>query len=431
MDLMEELIKPYGYVRAWMDGRAYRPNAAAVNKWVSYWALGLFFADIVFMIRGYAVSNLVETLLFATFVFSSGLRNEFLRCLRDPVVFVLMVFFGWALFSGLWSTASLSAIVEDWWGWRKLLLLPIGLVLLSTERRATGALYTLAGMGLVYIAVAMLDYTGIGQFWQREYYQVVQDHNVQGLYFSVIGLACLLYGWANRDRRIMALALIALAAVYFAFVAWLGTSRSGYVSFAIALSLAGAYLLRTHLAGLVLGIIVAGSVLWHSPVANQRVDQAMAELSVGALAAGGSATSGSIRFVMWENTLKLIEKSPLIGSGAGDFGKAYAAVVEGQAGWRATLTDDPHNQYLHIWGEYGLVGLLLFLAFLGAIFFRIHWRRVEGVLLASTLLTSATVSIFNGVYGGAAMGRFVLVSLTIYLALSWFRQASVDASAEN
>ena len=303
-------------------------------------------------------------------------------------------------------------------------------MLLSTERRATVAFYTLAAMGLIYVAVALVDFAGLGRLWQRPYNQVVQDQNVQGLYFSLIGLACALYGWVNRDKRTLAIACVALAVVYFAFVAWHGTSRSGYVAFVISLSLAGAYVLRAHWVGLLVGGLVASTVLWQSPVVNQRIEQAVSELAVGAADSGGQSTSGSIRFVMWENTLTMIKKAPLLGSGAGDFKRAYAEVVEGQTGWRATLTDDPHNQYLHIWGEYGIVGLLFFLAFLAIVFLRIHWGRVEGVLLASTLLTSAAVSVFNGVYGGAAIGRFVLISLTIYLALTWFRQVSSNTNQD-
>jgi len=187
-------------------------------------------------------------------------------------------------------------------------------------------------------------------------------------------------------------------------------------------------LLLSVVARALVGALLAVGVLWQSPLVNQRVEQAVSELAVGAADLGGEDTSGSIRFVMWENTLKMIASAPLLGSGAGDFKKAYAEVVAGQTGWRATITDDPHNQYLHIWGEYGIMGLLLFLGFLTAVFFRIHWGRVEGILLASTLLTSVAVSMFNGVYGAAAMGRFVLISLTIYLALSWFRHLSTGVN---
>ena len=411
----------FSKLRAAVERAAYQTEPRVATSLAGSWAFCLYLADIVFMIRGYAVSNLVETLLFFTFLVNGPLRREFIKTLRDPVAASLMLFFGWTLISGTWSSATWLAVLDDWWGWRKLLLLPIGLVLISSMKRAMAAFYTLAVMGLIYVLVALVDLWGFGQLWNRSYYTVVQDANVQGIYFSLVGLACLLVGWINRDRRALASALAMVSVVYFLFVAWFGISRSGYVAFIISLALAGAFLARGRIfAGMVAGVLVSVVILCLSPTVNQRVQQAGSELSVGAAASGGNLTSGSIRFVMWENTLKLIADAPLLGSGAGDFKKSYAEVVAGQTGWRATLTDDPHNQYLHIWGEYGAVGLLLFLGFLGTVFFRIHWQQLSGILLASTLIVSAAVSMFNGVYGGSAMGRLVIISLTIYLAMGYY-----------
>lgn len=414
------VVNCYSELRVLVDRAAYQPNPGVATSHVGIWAFCLYLVDIVFMIRGYAVSNLIETLLFLTFLLNGPLRREFVNTLKDPVVASLMFFFGWVLVSGTWSSATWLAVLDDWWNWRKLLLLPIGLVLISSMNRVMAACYILAIMGLVYVFVALVDLWGFGQLWNRPYHGVVQDANVQGIYFSLVGLACLLVGWINRDKRAITLALVMTSVVYFLLVAWFGISRSGYVAFIIALGLAGAFLARGHpVSGVLAGVLVAALVLWQSPTFKQRVQQATSEMAVGAAGLGGTHTSGSIRFVMWENTLTMIADAPLLGSGAGDFKKSYAEVVAGQTGWRATLTDDPHNQYLHIWGEYGVVGLLIFLGFLGAVFFRVHWQRLDGILLACTLFISVAVSMFNGVYGGSAMGRLVIISLTICLAMAY------------
>jgi O-antigen ligase len=414
------VVNSYSELRALFDRAAYQPQPGVAFSRVGIWAFGLYLADIVFMIRGYAVSNLVETLLFLTFLVNGPLRREFVKTLKDPVVASLMLFFGWALIAGTWSSATWLAVLDDWWDWRKLLLLPIGLVLMSSMKRVMAAIYTLAIMGLIYVIVALVDLWGFGQLWHRSYHNVVQDANVQGIYFSLVGLTCLLVGWINRDKRVIALALAMTSVVYFLFVAWFGISRSGYVAFIIALGLAGVFLIRGHrVSGLLVGVLVAALVLWQSPTVKQRIQQATSEIAVGAADWGGTHTSGSIRFVMWANTLKMITNAPVLGSGAGDFKKSYAEVVTGQTGWRATLTDDPHNQYLHIWAEYGIVGLFTFFGFLSAVFLRVHWQRPDGILLACTLLVSAAISMFNGVYGGSAMGRLVIINLTIYLAMGY------------
>ena len=62
--MIRGFIEMFRKMRAWLDARAYPPRDGVADRRVANWAFGLFLADIVFMIRGYAVSNLVETLLF-------------------------------------------------------------------------------------------------------------------------------------------------------------------------------------------------------------------------------------------------------------------------------------------------------------------------------------------------------------------------------
>ena len=74
--MIRGFIEMFRKMRAWLDARAYPPRDGVADRRVANWAFGLFLADIVFMIRGYAVSNLVETLLFATFLIYSPLRRR-------------------------------------------------------------------------------------------------------------------------------------------------------------------------------------------------------------------------------------------------------------------------------------------------------------------------------------------------------------------
>ena len=71
---------------------------------------------------------------------------------------------------------------------------------------------------------------------------------------------------------------------------------------------------------------------------------------------------------MWDNTLDMIGDKPLLGSGAGSFEDDYGKVAQAKAtGWRAKRSSDPHQQYLHIAAEFGLVGLGFFLLFLASL----------------------------------------------------------------
>jgi len=72
----------------------------------------------------------------------------------------------------------------------------------------------------------------------------------------------------------------------------------------------------------------------------------------------------NIRYYIWSGTLKLIFKKPFFGWGLGNFiffypyfrVKEYFLQPESRH-----VTNHPHNEFLEIWSETGLIGLLLFL----------------------------------------------------------------------
>lgn len=414
--MRNSLAHQFRLARFWVSEHAYRDTYVAWDKPLGKLAVVLFLLDIIFMTRFYALSNLAETLLFFLFLTNSSLRIAFLRTLTDPVVAALMLFFCWTLVSGLWSAASLGDILNDWWGWRKLLLLPIGLVLLSDKKVFVAGCYVLFGVGVAFLTTSIVVWSlDIPVFWGRPYNYMLQNHNAQGLYFAILGSSILMSvrllkaHWAVRG----AFGLLGLA--FWIFTLSYGSSRTGYIAVVIAMAIY-AFWVSGRLYGLLIGVCIAAAVIYISPTANHRVNLAVNEVLIGLAPEGGQIKSGSIRAVMWKNTIDLIGDNWLLGTGASSFKKEYARVVSDVSGWRGTITDDPHNHFLHIWAEYGLVGVLFFSAFLIASFCRGNFFDFWGVLLLTILCISCVVGIFNGVFGSPVEGRTIQFGLAFCLS---------------
>jgi O-antigen ligase len=116
-----------------------------------------------------------------------------------------------------------------------------------------------------------------------------------------------------------------------------------------------------------------------------------------------------------ENTVELIARRPLFGHGTGSFRTAYGELVRGRPGLYGRRTHDPHNQYLNIASELGLVGLAVFLAILVAAFRRPcppPWRLLALGVLASW----CTTSLFSSHFSTFNEGRFVWLWLGALLA---------------
>lgn len=86
-------------------------------------------------------------------------------------------------------------------------------------------------------------------------------------------------------------------------------------------------------------------------------------------------SSGSVRQQIWVTSWALIEQHPWLGIGPNNFEAAYREELPKHyfppLEW---LVAQPHNLYLALWLELGLLGLLTFLA-LFVIHFRIVWRK--------------------------------------------------------
>ena len=385
-----------------------------IEKLVSY----LFILNFLFMTRFYAISNLVETIIFFIFLCDTKLRRQFYAVAKDISVFFLLLFFGWALLSGLWSSASWEIILIDWWSWRKILLFPIGLIIFSNKKFALLGLKLFFLVGLLFLMLSYLMLIfDIEILWGRKYSEILQNHNAQGVYFSILGLISMILAKEIIKQKTGGWILVGVGLAFFVVVGWFGTSRTGYVSFIICSALSAMYWFGVNLRTLVLGIALSGSVLYLSPLANQRATQAMTELAIGGDAEIWQGNSGGIRVVMWENTIDIIRHNLFFGVGAGDFKKAYAEQVEGTVGWTGIVTDDPHNQYLHLLAEYGLVGFLLF----GLYVVSVGWRSFRYspfcVCILGLLLVSLAISLFNSSFGSSIEGRVIQMGIALLISL--------------
>jgi len=82
------------------------------------------------------------------------------------------------------------------------------------------------------------------------------------------------------------------------------------------------------------------------------------------------------RLNMWENTLDLVKDSPVLGVGIGNWYIAYPPYDRGDIIWESQAPLRPHNDFVWITAELGVVGALSYCWLLSAVFFLI-WRLLK------------------------------------------------------
>ena len=110
----------------------------------------------------------------------------------------------------------------------------------------------------------------------------------------------------------------------------------------------------------------------------------------------GVATETSVgqRLEFYRNTLEIVKSAPLLGVGTGGFFKAYEDQVQGTD---MQPTRNPHNMYLLVLVQFGILGLAL----LGILLYA-QWRcahrlylRMDVVLAYAVVVTIALGGLFN------------------------------------
>jgi O-antigen ligase len=330
---------------------------------------------------------------------SAGARLR--TVLREPLPRAALALLAVLALAMTWSDVPWSARFSHFWSWRTLLLMILCLAIFDSRAWKLRLV-------LVAVPVALIGSAGAWATWALDY-QVFRIHPAgtvfrngvtQGLAFAVCAFLAIVVALNERglDRRLR-LALLCAAGLLVINLWFVTAGRSAQVGLIIMTVVATAALLRGRLRIavmvslpiiFVLGVLVA-------PMAKERFVRGWLELSAESRLEG--VTSMGMRAVIWRQTARMIEDRPLLGFGTAGFATEYATrVKKGETGWRATAVEDPHNQYLSIQVQAGVLGTLAFGWFLLAAARQrapLPFRAAAVALLASWVATSLVSSHFE------------------------------------
>lgn len=366
------------------------------------------------------LTSLLELLLYALMLGSGDLRARLLRAVRHPLGATALAF--WVVVGvGLaYGIAPWEEALATWFSWRRVLLLVFGLALFDDRawrlRLAWLLIATTTVVAVASYAAVLLDYG----FRHYPAGVILRAPPLQGMLFSVAAfVAILLLRYSVASLRVRVLlatgaALLVLNAVY------VTPGRSGYaVLIVLGLALALDSIRHRGLTplarvGWITGALALSlGLLASSPLVRERMKLGVDE--IGTYQEGSAVSSMGERVVYMRNALALIADRPLIGHGTGSFPTAYARLVEGRSGREGLKIHDPHNQYLNIAAQHGLIGLAVFLAIL-VIAFRTRPPSVYGFLGLSVLAAWCVTSFFSSHFSTFAEGRFIWLWLGVCLA---------------
>lgn len=374
---------------------------------------------VVSITRSPPLTSLFELLLILVCIFGSNVRKLLKESWADWRVKLLLAFFLWIGLAMLWSSAPWAERIDKWWSWRKLLYLPVALAVFRFEPAKKALLVVFVFVCAVYMVLSWLGYFGWIELWTTPNW-VLRNHSTQGIFFalaSVISISLVIRGSLPFWGR---LALIFCLLGFIANILFILTGRTSYLSLLVMSSVFVFFStgrLRWLLSGITIFVISVG--LYFSPTANQRISMAV-DNATHAFDEERAFSSLGVRMLFWKNAAEIIVENPVLGVGTASFRAAFESKLDDESGWRRDeSTDDPHNQYLLIASEFGLVGLGMFMLLLASLLFpsRIGLFEILGLVL---VLSYAVNGLANGHFGGFTEGRLIWIFAGAMLAGSRF-----------
>lgn len=300
--------------------------------------------------------------------------------INNPICIAVLVYFLVMVVGLLWTESlsdGLEVIRKRW----KILILPIFLTTVRWEQRWSYLTAFIAGV-VVTMLVIDLAYLGlpkaIGLTSFRWAYESIINHM---LFTPMLALAIYLVLHQVFWGRLLGWQRIWLALLSGLMIAnvFLTRGRAGQLAFLVLMALLlMQYYRRSLVKAMTIALIVLPLVCiaaYHlSPVFQQRILQIPDDLTT--FDQHPKTSSIGLRLHYWKVSWQIIKHSPWLGVGTGDFASTYAALNQ-QYSPKVPVVDNPHNQYIFVMVQQGVLGLVSLLG-LFAVYFGEARRRQDG-----------------------------------------------------
>ena len=383
-----------------------------------------------------SLTTILMMLILLTWLLSGDLKNKMQFYFTHPLSVSILLLLGLSLMGMLYTTASLTQGLETTKEYLRLAYIPVLMFYLresSVQKNVAKAFVLAMVVTLILGYLKVYAHVPIGLKYTMG--AVFKSHIKTSYLMAIAAFILSIYAYQNPKHRLI-IGVVVIAMLYYLF--FMSFGRIGHLT-VLLLGLAwGWYHCRLKGILIMLGSLLVLLAITYatSDVFAQRVD--ILEKDWIAYQKGGKAVAESSmgsRAMFYKTSTLIFLQHPLIGVGTGGFEKAYTDYYVGQN--ISLLTDNPHNQYLKIMVELGVLGLL-------ALFWLLYqpWRLsyqyekehrllIQGILLSfyagcllNTWLCDFVESYFYLIFCATAFASVGLKEAkSVIKAASWLRVA--------
>ena len=296
--------------------------------------------------------------------------KDLLRECKENVALLALVLFLFIAAGMLYTQASVEHAVFDVKKYRKLLLIPVFLLLYRDMIWARRLVIAYSCGVLILILPTVLDGTGLMNTFSLNMLKYRdgtytsqslvywRNHIVNGFHASILFTICI-YS-AIRYRRKVAWLCLPVAVICVVDIIFFIHGRMALMSlFAVSLLMALSYITRPlfRVGLLLIALLIPVASYQASEKIKDRIDSVANEARSFVLKEN-IITSGGIRLHYWDMSVAMFMDAPIVGNGPGSF---RTNLDKPENPLHAQQHRHAHNEYLTLLSQHGLVGLFLFL----------------------------------------------------------------------
>lgn len=338
-----------------------------------------------------------------------------------PLLKWVYLLIGLAGIGALYTEADPRALRHGFSDALRFALIPLLLYFYQSEKIAKAALWAFVGAMVVTLLLAYLKVYADFPIGLKYTTGAVFKSHIKTSYFMAIAAFILAVEFPRFQRYRWVAALVIASMVYYVF--FMNIGRIGYLTLMLGGILIAwqTYRWKGIAYGAAIGTIVILGAYGFSDLFHQRVHLLSQDLAIyqqGGLLVNSSLGS-RISFIL--DSVSLMKVHPWLGYGTGSFGAAYATLPESA---HRLFTDNPHNEFLRMGVEFGVLGVAILIAF-----FYQQWRlsqswdQRQGQIWQGLFLTFVMGCCMNSWIKDHTEGYFYCVMTAVF-----FSQISLKAA---
>lgn len=362
-----------------------------------------------------AAQNIGTALLIIIFFITPKTWGQIIIAFNQPFS-MAGLFLGFILALGtLWSSVTAVAAWGFFLKMRAYYLIPIFLMLISNNKMRNYLLAGFSAATLISVILSciseLLDYQIFMALPGDRF--IFRTHTYHNFFAALLGAGILSTILSKKMKEIhqITLSIILLAISY--DILFLVSGRTGQIIYLAMIGLV--LLLWNWRIGLMICLTLAATLAImlpnYSPVFVSGLDRVRSDMA--AYSQGISNTPVGLRLEWHKNSVRLIQEKPLLGHGTGSFKGEYERILDSED--KTLMSYNPHNDYLWLGVELGLLGPLSLLALLIAAAWQgRHLEPAWKSTLYSLLLGMGVATTANSFFTDNITGlAFVLLSCAL------------------